>query len=210
MNSAATRRRCPRRHVRPGRRGLFDIVRCEYAAPAFVIAPGDGAAWDRARANREMRRRRPNALRTAVLQAEVAPVACFRPVFSCYGRQSAPDPNSAGRTRFLLSSRGLRGKITGVRLYPEACFSPVIYRQIQANRHGSARSSACACIRALPNRTSRRRINVPGSRIPRSAARHWFAVPSGSGQIVPEYRKWVAARFRLSAFDETPARCRCE
>jgi len=26
-----------------GRRGLFDIVRCEYAAPAFVIASGDAA-----------------------------------------------------------------------------------------------------------------------------------------------------------------------
>src|SRR5215469_3851770 len=81
---------------------------------------------------------------------------------------------------------------------------------LQANRLGSARSSACACSRALPNRTSRRRINAPGSRSPRSAERHWFAVPSDSGQIARGYRKWVAARFRLSAFDGTPAHCRCE
>jgi hypothetical protein len=26
-----------------GRRGLFDIVKCEYAASAFVIASGDAA-----------------------------------------------------------------------------------------------------------------------------------------------------------------------
>src|SRR5262249_28183184 len=39
----------PRRDERPGG-WLFDIVRREYAALAFVIAPGsDGASWDRAR-----------------------------------------------------------------------------------------------------------------------------------------------------------------
>src|SRR5262245_66575453 len=39
----------PRRPARPGQHGLFDIVRCEYAAPPFVIASHDAAGCDRAR-----------------------------------------------------------------------------------------------------------------------------------------------------------------
>ena len=91
-----------------GRRGLFDIVRCEYAASAFVIASGDAAGWDRARNKPQVRRMRPRALRIDVLQAGVAPVSCFRPVFSCYGQKSGRDRNGAGRTRFLLSPCDLR------------------------------------------------------------------------------------------------------
>ena len=143
------------------------------------------------------------------LQGQVASFPCFGPVLPCYCRPAGAAP--AGRGAPVSSFPPVAyGQITGAGLCPVACFSPVIYRDLQANRFGSARSSACACSRALSNRPSRRRINAPGSRIPRSAERRWFAVPSGSGQIVREYRKWVAARFRLSAFDGTPAHCRCE
>jgi hypothetical protein len=162
---------------------------------------------------------RRSALRTDVLQGEVVPVACFRPVFSCYGRQFGASPNGAGRARFPLSSRGLRRRSPASGCAPAPVF--FLYFTGKNRKHPCSRTASHSrtalrvhavspALGADGNDRIPWRINAPGSRIPRSAERRSFAVPSGSRQIVREYRKWVAARFRLSAFDGTPARCRCD
>ena len=180
----------------------------------------EGAGREPARTDRRWGRTRAgSALRTDVLQGEVVPVACFRPVFSCYGRQFGASPNGAGRTRFPLSSRGLGGRSPASGCAPAPVF--LLYFTGKDRKHPCSRKASrngkpsrmhgvSPALGADGNDRIARRINAPGSRIPRSAERRSFAVPSGSGQIVREYRKWVAARFRLSAFDGTPARCRCD
>src|ERR1700745_1566164 len=100
----------PRRHARPGRRGLFDIVRWKYAAPPFVIASHDASGCDRART-----KPRDAAKATArLVNGRPASRGCARVLFpSCFlllWRAIGSDPTRAGRTRFPWLSCGLRGR----------------------------------------------------------------------------------------------------
>jgi len=136
------------------------------------------------------------------------------PVPSCFLLLRTAIRGRSKRPRFPLLSRGLQGRSPA-----SGCAAAPVFllyftgknRKASLQQEGIA--GACRFSpRSAPTATNESpwRINAPGSRIPRSAERRSFAVPSGSGQIVREYRKWVAARFRLSAFDGTPARCRCD
>jgi hypothetical protein len=146
IKGSAARRRWRALPCAAGRRGLFDIVSCVYAAPGFVTAsvrsrPRSCANKPQMRANA-----RRSALRTDVLQAEVAPVACFRPVFSCYGRQFGASLNGAGRARFPSSSCGLRGDRRR-QVVPRLLFFSCI---LQDNRSIPAAGRHRGCMPFLP------------------------------------------------------------
>jgi hypothetical protein len=92
-----------------GRRGLFDIVRCVYAAPGFVTASVRGPAAILREQTADAGERAPSALRLTCCKPRLRPSpvsVLFSPVI---GRQFGASPNGAGRARFPLSSRGLRG-----------------------------------------------------------------------------------------------------
>jgi hypothetical protein len=180
----------------------------------------EGAGRESARTDRRWGRTRAGApceLTCCKARLYRSPVSVL--FSSCYGRQFGASPNGAGRTRFPLSSRGLGGRSPASGCAPAPVF--LLYFTGKDRKHPCSRKASrngkpsrmhgvSPALGADGNDRIARRINAPGSRIPRSAERRSFAVPSGSGQIVREYRKWVAARFRLSAFDGTPARCRCD
>ena len=119
LRCAATLEGMPEPRRAAGRLGRrFEMVRCEYAAPAFVIAGLDTEK---------------SAQGAHELQGQVASFPCFGPVSPCYrGAANRPD----GRRAAPVSCVPLvaYGQITGAGLCPVSCFYPVIYRDLQASR----------------------------------------------------------------------------
>jgi hypothetical protein len=179
----------------------------------------EGAGREPARTDRRWGERAPERL----ANCRAARRGCTRRLFpSCFlllWTAIRASPNGTGRARFPLPSRGLRRRSPASGCAPAPVF--FLYFTGKNRKHPcsrmASRSRTALRVHAVSpalgadgNDRIPWRINAPGSWIPRSAERRSLAVPSGSGQIVREYRKWVAARFRLSAFDGTPARCRCD
>ena len=122
------------------------MVRCEYAAPAFVIAGLDTEksahpAWSspavtgtslRSCANKAAMQM-PKAHTSCKARLHLFPVlVLFRP---CYrGQPSHPDGRCGAPVSCFPPVP--YGEITGAGLCPVSCFSPVIYRDLQANRRG--------------------------------------------------------------------------
>ena len=70
----------------------------------------EGAGCDPARTNCRCGRTRAECLATDVLQAEVAPVACFRPVFSCYWTAIRGQPERRRSRSFPVVVAWLAGR----------------------------------------------------------------------------------------------------
>ena len=141
LRCAATLEGMPEPRRAAGRLGRrFEMVRCEYAAPAFVIAgldteksahpawssPAVTGAGSRSCANKAaMTANTPNARPKRKARLHSFPVfVLFRPVIS--GK-----PHRPGRRRGAPVScfhPGAYGEIAGARLCPASCFSAVIYR----------------------------------------------------------------------------------
>jgi len=93
---------------------LFDIVRWDYRerfgdepqfdARSSVLVPRSAGAVEVPQIRAGGARVSKDEDGSLILQARVAPAPCFRPVSSCYRRQSAPAHSPPVARNFLLSS----------------------------------------------------------------------------------------------------------